>query len=425
MRKNLLLFCLLCIIGTGGYVLGQPAQKLVNVVVSPDHSDWQYKTGEEVTFTVQVYQFENLLKNVTIDYELGPEFFPTVQKKDVVLKDGKTTFKATMKEPGLLRCRVVAKVGGREYEGLATAGYDVDKIKPVTPEPKDFDAFWTAAIADARKVPLDPKLVLLPEKCTATQNYYEVSFQNDRFGSRIYGILVVPKKEGKYPAILQVPGAGIRPYNGANYGDDIITLEIGIHGISVTQPLQAYNNLYGGALFGYWGFNKGDKNTYYYKRVYLGCIRAVDYIFSLPEFNGKTVGVNGSSQGGQLSIVTAGLDPRITFLAPIHPAGCDHFGFLNNRAGGWPHYYRYAKPTPEELETLPYFDVVNFARRVKVPGLYSWGYNDVTCPPTSMYAAYNVIPGQKELKLFLNTGHWIYPEQYALQGEFMKEQCKK
>lgn len=95
---------------------------------------------------------------------------------------------------------------------------------------EDFDAFWTGAIAEARKQPLDPKMTLLPERCTSTQNVYHVSFQNERPGSRIYGILIVPKKTGKYPAVLQVPGAGIRPYNGFNLGEDIITLEIGIHG---------------------------------------------------------------------------------------------------------------------------------------------------------------------------------------------------
>ena len=57
--------------------------------------------------------------------------------------------------------------------------------------------------------------------------------------------------------------------------------------------------------------------------------------------------------------------------------------------------------------------MVNFARRVKVPGLYSWGYNDETCPPTSMYSAYNVIPGPKKLLLTLETGHNNIPEQVA------------
>ena len=68
--------------------------------------------------------------------------------------------------------------------------------------------------------------------------------------------------------------------------------------------------------------------------------------------------------------------------------------------------------TKEKLETVKYYDVVNFARQLKVPGFYSWGFNDETCPPTSMYSAYNVITAPKELYLALETGHWTYPEQW-------------
>ena len=79
----------------------------------------------------------------------------------------------------------------------------------------------------------------------------------------------------------------------------------------------------------------------------------------------------------------------------------------------------------EKLETVPYYDVVNFARVLKVPGLYSWGFNDETCPPTSMYAAYNVISAPKELYLALETGHWIYPEQRDKFNDWLEKQLKK
>lgn len=426
MKKLFFSICFLSLLlGNIVPIAAQPSQKLVNVVVSPDRADWQYKVKDPVIFTVQVFQNENLLKDVTVDYEVGPEFFPTEKKQNIVLKEGKLTIKSSMKEPGFLRCKVTAKVNGRNYEGMATAGIDITGIRPTTKDPADFDNFWTNAISEARKTPLNPLMTLLPERCTPTQNVYHVSFQNERPGSRMYGILIVPKKEGKYPAILQVPGAGIRPYYGANYGDDVITLEIGIHGIPVNMPQEVYYNLAAGALNNYPGINKNNKDTHYYKRVYLGCVRAVDFIYNLPEFDGNTVGVTGGSQGGALSIVTAGLDPRIKFLAALYPALCDYAGYLNKRAGGWPHYYINARPAPNEVETLAYFDVVNFARRVHAPGWYSWGYNDTVCPPTSTYSAYNVIPGTKELHLYLETGHWTYPEQNAEKNVWLQKQYKR
>ncbi|WP_331528358.1 acetylxylan esterase [Cecembia rubra] len=66
---------------------------------------------------------------------------------------------------------------------------------------------------------------------------------------------------------------------------------------------------------------------------------------------------------------------------------------------------------PEVIETLAYYDAVNFARILNTPGFYTWGFNDEVSPPTSYYAAYNQIKSPKELFLVLETGHWTYPEQ--------------
>ena len=409
--RRLLLFALLIQFTLNAS--SQPATSLIKVIVGCDHSDWTYKVNEKAAFTVQVLKYGTPLANVTIDYEAGPEMFPDIKKEGVVLKNGRIELSGTMKVPGFYRIRAWAVVEGRRYEGLATAAFEPEKIQPTVNDPADFDRFWSDAIAEARKMDLDPKMTLIPDRCTSEADVYHISFRNDAPASRIYGILAVPKKSGKYPAILRVPGAGIRPYAGdpRTAGMGFITLEIGIHGIPVNLDPQVYLDLNGGALFSYNTVKMNDRNTHYYKRVYLGCVRAVDFIYSLPEFNGSAVAVTGGSQGGALSIVTAGLDKRIKYLAAIYPALCDHTGYLSKRAGGWPHYYRGTEPKPGEIETLAYFDVVNFARRISMPGYYTWGYNDLTCPPTSMHSAYNVISAPKDLFIYQETGHWTFPEQ--------------
>lgn len=405
-------------------ISAQPAQKLVNVVISQNHPDWKYSIGEEVTFSVMVLKDQTPIKNVTVNYEIGPECFPNIVKKGINLKDGTIVLKGSMKEPGFLRCKVTAQYDGHIYEGLSTAAIDPEKIKPVVKEPSDFDAFWKNALAEAEKVPLDARMQLLPEKCTSTLDYYEISFQNDAAGSRIFGILVKPRKEGRFPAVLYVPGAGIRPYNGSSLGDDVIVLEIGIHGIPVTMRQEIYNDLWNGALKEYFKINMNDKDNFYYKRVYIGCVRAIDFLASLPETDDQIIGVSGGSQGGALSIVTAALNPKVKFLAALYPALCDNTGYLKGRAGGWPHYYRSAKPKSGEVETLQYFDVVNFAKRVKVTGWYSWGYNDLTCPPTTSFAAYNVISAPKEFHPYPESGHWNFPEQREARIEWLATKCK-
>lgn len=75
-----------------------------------------------------------------------------------------------------------------------------------------------------------------------------------------------------------------------------------------------------------------------------------DFYAGLPEYNGKSLGVTGSSQGGALSVITAALHKQVTFFAAVHPAMCDHSAFLQHRAGGWPHYfYNQASPNKEEI----------------------------------------------------------------------------
>ncbi|HOW39089.1 MAG TPA: acetylxylan esterase [Bacteroidales bacterium] len=407
-------------------VQAQPGSPLYKVIVSPDHKNWTYKVNETARFSVQVIRDGNLVENAVIDYEAGPEMIPDQKKEGVVLKTGKTELTGTMKTPGFYRIRVWAVSEGKRYEGLATAGFEPEKIQPTVKDPADFDSFWKDAIAEARKVAMDSKITLMPERCTSDVNVYHINFQNDAVGSRIYGIMAIPKKAGKYPAILRVPGAGIRPYAGdtrlASQG--FITLEIGIHGIPVNLDQQVYDNLMAGALSSYWTVKMNDKNTHYYKRVFTGCVKAVDFIFSLPEFDGENVAVTGGSQGGALTIITAGLDKRIKYAAGLYPAMCDAPGYLNNRAGGWPHYFRTVQPKPNELETLAYYDVVNFARRVSVPIYLTWGYNDITCPPTSMYSAYNVITAPKELQLWLETGHWTFPEESEMLNNWLTGKLK-
>jgi cephalosporin-C deacetylase len=430
LKRVLVLFCLWAF--SFQLLYAQPLEKFIKISVAPDHTDWNYKVGEPVKFQIVVTKNSEPLLNTVIHYRVGPEMMTPVNSDSVNLKEGKIVIDGgTMKAPGFLRCKVSTWVDGNKYEGIATAGYNPEKIMPTTEVPADFTQFWDKAKADAAKLPMDAQLTLLPDRCTEKVNVYQASFQNVNEGSRLYGILCIPKKEGKYPAILEVPGAGVRPY----YGDvtmaenGIITFQIGIHGISVIQPQAIYTDLFKTTLNGYWFFNLDDKDRFYYKRVYLGCVRSIDFIFSLPQFDGKTLAVSGGSQGGGLSIVTAGLDNRVKYIGGFFPALCDFTGDLNGRAGGWPQMFSEPNKSfnakKDKIETSKYYDAVNFARNIKIPSFFSWGYNDETCPPTSMYSAYNVISAPKSLFLLQETGHWTYPEQFEKLNKWLLQQLKE
>ena len=416
--KKFRFFLVLLVLGFTTYSYAQIPEQFIKVIVAPEHSDWKYVIGEKATFHITVLQNGNAIKNVVVKYEIGPEKMDPSKKDSLLLANGTlTTDGGTLKEPGFLRCIATTTIDNKTYRGLGTAAFDPQLIQPAISNPTDFLAFWEKAKADLSKIPLDARMTLLPERCTENTNVYQVNMQNYRPGTRLYGILCIPKKEGKYPAILKVPGAGVRAYAGdiATAEKGFITLEIGIHGVPVTMDPSVYNNLMAGALSGYWNNNLDDKDRFYYKRVYIGCVRANDFLVQLPQYDGSNLGVMGGSQGGALSIVTAALDTRVKFLAAFYPALSDLTGYLKGRAGGWPHLFDKNNLAfnnkKDKIETAGYYDVVNFARQLKVPGMYSWGFNDETCPPTSMYAAYNVITASKDLFTAPETGHWTYPEQ--------------
>jgi len=404
------------------------AELPVKILVTADHSDWVYKVNEKVKFKVIVTKDGNPVKDVKISYQIGLEKMTPTLKESVILTNGELEIDGgTLAAPGFLRCIVNVEVETVKYKGLATAAFEPEKIQPTTTVPADFLKFWDKAKADNANIPMDAKITILPEKCTEKVNVYQVSFQNFKLKSRIYGILCVPKAAGKYPAVLQVPGAGVRPYNGeiklAENG--VITFQIGIHGIPVNLDLEIYQNLASGALDGYPEFYLDNKDKYYYKHVYLGCVRAIDFIFTLPEFDGSSVAVQGGSQGGALSIVTAGLDKRVKFLACSYPALSDVTGYLYGRAGGWPHMFAYNENTiPSKIETSKYYDVVNFAKQITVPGFYTYGFNDEVCPPTSMFSAFNSIHAPKELFIVKETGHNTVQEQAIKINDFLLKQLK-
>ena len=408
-------------------ILAQPARQLVQVVVTPDKADWTYNTGDRAEFAIQVLRNNVPLDGIEVSYTIQPEQMKAVEEGKLTLKKGTASVKAPkMKDPGFLRCNVSVEVDGKTYSSYATVGFDPDKIEPTTTLPNDFQEFWEKGKQDLAKVEMKPVMTLMPERCTDKVDVYHVSINNIK--GKMYGILCKPQAAGKYPAIFHVPGAGIRPYYGDVAGAEkgFVTFQIGIHGIPVNLDPVVYTDLMAGPLEGYMNSNLDDKDYYYFKRVYLGCVRSLDFIESLDCFDGKNIGVTGGSQGGALSIIIAGLDSRIDYLAAFYPALSDLPGYLHNRAGGWPHMFRNAFTNkPEKVETSKYFDVVNFARFVKVPGWYSWGYNDNVCPPTSMHAAFNVIPGKKELHVFQDSQHWTYPEQNEMKNDWLYKMLGK
>ncbi|WP_373736858.1 acetylxylan esterase [Bacteroides heparinolyticus] len=418
MKRNLLSVLCVVLLSLTAFAENYPYRSDVLWVTVPNHADWLYKTGEEATVEVHFYKYGIPQNGVMVNYELGGDMMPSEIKGTIVLKNGKAVIPmGTMSEPGFRDCRMTATVDGKTYKHHIKVGFSPEKIRPYTQIPADFGDFWNKNKAELAKLPLIYTKELVKEYCTDQMDCYLVRLQVNERGQAIYGYLFYPKhaKEASCPVVLCPPGAGIKtikePLRHKYYAEHgCIRFEIEIHGLNPKMPTEDFkdiSNAFNGKENGYLNNGLDNRDNYYMKRVYMACIRSIDLLVSLPEWDGRNVVVKGGSQGGALALVAAGLDPRVTACIANHPALSDMAGYMAGRAGGYPHFFRVAgMDTPDKLNTMAYYDVVNFARSIKVPTRMTWGYNDDVCPPTTSYAVYNVLQCPKEALITPINEHW-------------------
>jgi len=185
--------------------------RLVEIEIVPNRSDRTYKLGEDVTFEVRAYRAGVALSGVSLTYAIGPEKMPSTLSGSVVMQDKCVQLDAgTMTEPGFMTCSCTIEMEGESYSNYVNVGFSPEEIVPTQTMPDDFEKFWDKSLKKSAKIPLEPQLTLVPEKCTAQTNVYHVQLQHWRKDTYLYGWLCVPKKEGRYPAVLCVPGAGVK-----------------------------------------------------------------------------------------------------------------------------------------------------------------------------------------------------------------------
>lgn len=405
-------------------------------VTEPDHPDWIYRTGEKAKIKISLFKYGIPQDGITVRYETGSELMPSDKTGSIVLKNGKAEINiGTLDKPGFRDCIFSVMISGRKYSHHVKVGFSPDKIKPYTEMPDGFMDFWKNNIKEASEFPLKYTKEKAEEYCTEKIDCYLIKLQLNNRGQAVYGYLFYPKnaKPGSCPVVLSPPGAGIKtikePLRHKYYAEEgFIRLEFEIHGLNPTMSEEQFkeiSNAFNGKENGYLTNGLDNKDNYYMKRVYLSCLRCIDLLTSLPEWDGKNVIVQGGSQGGALAMITAGLDKRVTACVVNHPALSDMAGYMAGRAGGYPHFFRTkGMDTKEKLETMSYYDVVNFARLIKADTFMTWGFNDNTCPPTTSYAVYNTLECSKEALITPINEHWTSEETERGHLEWIKKHLK-
>lgn len=402
-------------------------------VTVPDHADWLYRTGEQAKIEIQLYRYGIPQDGVEVSYALGQELLPSERQGSVKLKNGRAVISVgTMRNPGFLDCVLKADIAGKSCTHHVKIGFSPEKLRPYTQQPTDFVEFWSKAKSEAEQCPMTFTTKYVPEYSNEKVDCYLVKLQCYKKGQHVYGYLTRPKAKGKYPVVLCPPGAGVKtlkePMRHRFYAEQgFIRLEMEIHGLNPELSPETFKDL--SASFGdYLLKGLDDRDNYYMKKVYLACVRAIDYLISLDEWDGKNVIVQGGSQGGALALITAGLDSRVTLCVANHPALSDMAGYKAGRADGYPHFFtklnEYRTDTPEKLQTMAYYDVVNFARQINIPVYLTWGYNDNTCPPTTSYIVYNTLTCPKEALITPINEHWVSETTEHTQLDWIKSKLK-
>ena len=404
----------------------------------PDHADWLYQTGENAKVEVSFCKY-GIPRDGELKYSIGNDMLQPDKHGSVKLKNGRAVINmGTKKTPGFRDMKLSVSLDGKTYEHHIKVGFSVDKIKPYTQEPQDFRSFWQKNVEELKQVPMSYTKELYKDYCTDKIDCYLVKLQIDKMGPSMYGFLFYPKnaQPGKHPVVLCPPGAGIKtikdPMRNKYYAENgFVRFEVEIHGLdprisseTFGEISRAFNDRNGGYLPN----GLENKDIYYMKHVYVGLVRCIDFLTSLPEWDGKNVAVQGGSQGGALAIIAAGLDSRVTQCVANHPALSDMAGYAaKGGTGGYPHFCRQPQILSNKdcLNTLAYFDVVNFSRYVKAPTYLTWGYNDVTCPPTTSYAVWNTLKCTKESLLTPINEHWTTAETNRGQMEWIKAHLLK
>ncbi|MDD4817352.1 MAG: acetylxylan esterase [Victivallaceae bacterium] len=293
-----------------------------------------------------------------------------------------------------------------------------DKIVRSSERPADFDAFWDAQLKRLAAVPV--KVLEMKEVPVEDKNYAEKMVCYDVKiacvdNVPVSGFLVMPRHAApkSLPAVVTYQGAGVysagKMFRIAEAG--AMVLDINAHGIENGRPGEFYANLEKNELSGYFLRGINDRNKCYFLNMFLRVRRSLDFMKTLPEWDGRNLFVGGGSQGGLQSVVAAALDPDVTFAAPQAPWLCNIAAVLEKRNyPSWPGFIKAgnngAAADPAVADAMRYFDAVNFAGRVKCEVFVTCGLLDSTCPPSGIFMMYNELAGKnRSWKIFDGETH--------------------
>ncbi len=381
---------------------------------APYHSNGTYAVGETVGWTVtpapapSMYAYKwTIRRNNAVVLKEGA----------LNLSSGRDTIEIAGDRPEMIYVAIepYADAADAHFEGGNTgrntglyavgAAVAPAKLELSTPRPPDFDAFWDAKLAAQARVPIDPVLTPVDTEVPGVEMNM---FQLDALGSKVHGYLAKPAREGRFPAVIQLQYAGVYALNAGavarRASEGWLMVNVDSHDKLPSDPSGAVPR-------GYQAIGNTSRETSYFLNMYLRDSRALDYLLTRPDWDGKTIVLMGGSMGGQQSLALAGLRPeKITAVLVCVPAGADSNGDLHGRKAGYPNW---PSDNPDVMTTALYFDTVNFAPRITAPVMAGIGFIDTTSPPAGIWTMLNQVHAPVEALPMIDSEHDNYTPEKA------------
>lgn len=387
--------------------------------------DHLYSVDQANAFTIQ-YTAEQKGK---ITLSIVNDFHQSFVQKDYPAEKGtgriQCDFGDVITEPGFYECTVIMNDGGYSSD-VAWFALSPEKIVCENHTVPRFKAYWDETLAELAHVQPEFKLIKADSLCSESRDGY-IAEMKSFGGLTIRGYYFVPKTAGKHAAILHVPGYG-QGYQDRRVflenRDDVIELALCVRGHGISADV--FNPGFG--VPGIWGYKLCSETEIAYRAIYMDCVRAVEFLLSRPEVDGSRIGVMGGSQGGGLTLATAGLcSDHIKACSFFDPGPCDPRDHLKTRELckrefiNFLDYYDNVCTLEDALNVWDLIDTKGFAEQIKCPTFFVTSLFDDDIPPHLGFAAYNQISAPKHYQIYPELGH-MNDKAFAVQMQFLKDQ---
>ncbi len=294
---------------------------------------------------------------------------------------------------------------------LKDAMEELENYLPVLTKRKDFDEFWAETVKLASEVPLNPIRVMY-DYPGVNVKVYDISY-NGFDSTPIHGWFIVPDfgKQEKVPCLIHYHGFTGDRGMPSDYMQWIM-MGVAVLAVDCRQQCGSTGNhasYSSGSAQSVVCYGVLDKKEYYYRAVYMDCIKAIDFALSQDEVDGSRIIIEGGSQGGALGMAVCALDSRPWLALLDVPSNSNIEKRIEGSHGSYSAVQDYLKVYPLQLEqvyeTLSYFDTMNMADRIKCPVFASVALKDTTCPAKCYFASYNRIPSPKQIRVYPFNGH--------------------